>query len=97
MFQKAAIAAAFRIIQLALCQFFDFCISQDECPDGVCDEVCQDLDSASEASPPVVMSPGITKVSSVNIKWELLGELAEATRVFIAALRAFLGLSAKVG
>ena len=97
MFQKIAVALALKALQAALCQIFGFCLDQDECPDGVCDEVLRDLDSLDEASPGVAMSPEATQALNFDIQWDRLGELTEATKAFVTALRAFLGLAAKVG
>ena len=97
MFQKIAFALAIKALQAALCQIFGFCLDQDDCPDGVCDEVLVEIDTLGDESPNVTVAPGTTQAFNFDIQWDRLGDLADAAKVFIAALRAFLGLTAKVG
>jgi len=93
MFQKLLIAAAIKAIMAALCQIYGFCLDQDECPDGVCDEALQAIESLDEAPQPTVTKP---MAIDFDIQWDKLQPLVAATVELINALKAFLGLN-KVG
>lgn len=97
MFQNLMIALAVKALQSALCQMFGFCINQDDCPDGVCDEALVALDSLDDDSPSTAMSPDKTQALNFEIDWKQLQPLVQATVALIAALKLFLGLGPKVG
>jgi hypothetical protein len=93
MFQQILIAAAIKAIMAALCQIYGFCLDQDECPDGVCDEAIKAIESLDEAPQPTVTKP---MAFDFDIQWDKLQPLVAATVELINALKAFLGLN-KVG
>ena len=97
MIKNVMIALAVKAFQAALCQFFGICIDFEECPDGVCDETLQAIDDLDESAPNVVVAPGKTQALNFDLNWDAFPALSEAAKAFVVALRAFLGLSPKVG
>ena len=97
MFQQIAIAAAIKMLQLALCQFFGYCIEQEECPDGVCDEAMKAVDTLGEDSPMPTVSPGRLQAARFDIQWDQLDCLVTSVSALVECLRKFLGLDRNVG
>lgn len=96
MFQQLAIAAFIKMACIALCKFFDICICEDECPDGVCDKAYDALEDLSSSVADPVSNPSKVKGVDFDIDWTKLQEVVDAAVVLINALKAFLGLN-KVG
>lgn len=97
MFQRIAVALAIKALQAALCQIFGYCSDQEECPDGVCDEVLSSLDKLDEESPSTAMGPGNTQALNFDFQWDQLQNVTQAAVAFINALKSFLGLGPRVG
>ena len=97
MFQQIAIAAALKMLQMALCQFFGFCIDQEECPDGVCDDTLQAIDTLGDDTPAPTVAPGRLMSSKFEIQWDELECLTTSVKELIKCLRKFLGLDRVVG
>lgn len=97
MFQQLLIAAAVKAMQMALCSLFGFCINQEDCPDGVCDDALRSIDSLGDENIEPVVSPEKTRAFDFDIRWDQLKPLVDATVAFIDALKSFLGLSRNVG
>lgn len=93
MFQQILIAAAIKAITAALCQLFGFCLDSENCPDGVCDDAIEAVNSLNESPEPLVGKP---MAFEFNFQWDQLNNLVEATVAFVNALKAFLGMN-KVG
>lgn len=96
MIQSLLISAAVKVIQMALCQFYGFCMSQDECPDGVCDDAVKAVDSLADIGEPTA-DPTKVRALGLSPDWSKLKPLTDATVAFIEALMAFLGVNRKVG
>lgn len=80
-------------LQAALCQFFDFCINHEDCPDGVCDDATVSIDKLGDERPGVAIGPGRVQSPSFNFQWDRLSQVAAAAKAFVDELRAFLGLT----
>ena len=80
-------------LQWALCQFFGWCMEQEDCPDGICDEVMGEVRNLSVPDP---TSPS-PQSFAFDIQWDQLECLVTCTRELIACLRKFLGLDRSVG
>ena len=95
MFQNLAIQAALKLLQVALCQFFGFCLDQEDCPDGVCDELMQECDEFGKCTPePTMVTP---QAFDFNPDWSEFSNLVEAARTLIASIKRFLRLESRVG
>lgn len=83
-----------KAVQLALCQFFNFCLDSDECPDGVCDDALDALDKITEETPPLMVAPGKTMAFGIgDIDWGQLENVVNATVALATALKAFFGIN----
>ncbi|MEM1224590.1 MAG: hypothetical protein AAGJ40_02775 [Planctomycetota bacterium] len=87
MWQQIAIKA----LQLALCHFFQICVEQDECPDGVCDDALEAIDSLMDVPDPTVAA-GRVQAFHFNIQWDQLECVVTSVRELVTCLRKFLGL-----
>lgn len=86
-----------KAIQVALCQFYGFCLKQDDCPDGVCDDALKAVDSLQETPTPT-MAPGtVQSIDFGDIDWTQLKAVSDAVVELIAALKAFFGMDRRVG
>ena len=97
MFQSFMSAIALQALQLALCQFFGFCINQEDCPDGVCDDLLKAVDELGDDAPQAVVSSGRTMAFNFNPDWTRIKPLVDAAMAFVNELRLFLGINSKVG
>lgn len=94
MFNRLLVAVLIKAIETAMCQLFEICKGQRDCPDGVCDEVLAEL-QPQETIAEVAADEG--RVSSFSPDWSKLQPLVQAATAFIVALRDFLQLGPKVG
>lgn len=98
MFQSIAISIALRLIQASFSQFFTCVNEADDCPDGICDDALRALDDLDNSTPNVSIAPGKVRAFDFgSINWSELKPLADSVVAMLAALKAFLGLSHRVG
>jgi hypothetical protein len=97
MFKQMLLTLAIKAFHAAICQFYGYCLEDENCPDGVCDDALDALDSLDADTPQPVVKPGVTQSFDFAIDWEQLKPLVDATVLFVTTLKAFLGLSPKVG
>lgn len=84
----------FKAIQFALCQLFNFCVNQKDCPDGVCDEATTEIDNLNLTIPPPLVSPGKVQAFDVgDIDWSKLKDVSDAVVLLLSSLKAFFGLN----
>lgn len=82
----------FKGLQIALCQLYGFCLSQPECPDGVCDEAMDAIDNINVPDPAV--TPGKVQAFDIgDIDWSKLKEVSDAVVALITALKSFFGMN----
>ena len=93
MFNKILSAIAIQALQVAFCQFFGMCADQDDCPDGVCDELMESIDDLGDVAPQALVSKTRTLAFDFNPDWSKLQPLVLAATEFLRALRDFLGLN----
>ena len=96
MFNKILVAILLKAIQAAMCQLFEVCEADENCPDGVCDEVIRQIDAIDESAPTVAAEPQVG-LMKFDPDWSKFQALAAAATAFIVALRDFLQLGPKVG
>lgn len=95
MFQQVLIALAVKAIQAVLCQFFEICKGDENCPDGVCDDAIADVQKLSDETPdPLTVKP---QSLSFDIQWDQLECLVATVRELVTCIRKFLGLDRPVG
>ena len=96
MFNRLLIAILVKAIETAMCQLFEICKGQRDCPDGVCDDVLAELKpTETDTVAEIAADEGL--VSSFAPDWSKLEPLAKAAIAFIVALRDFLQLGPRVG
>jgi len=93
MFKSLAVAA----LQFALCHFLGFCMSQDECPDGVCVDAAKAVDSLGERAPVPAIDPTKTQAVFSDWNWDAIGEVTAAITTLVLALKKLIGDTPKVG
>lgn len=93
MFQSLAIAA----LQFALCHFLGFCINQKDCPDGVCNEAAEAVDSLGERTPVPTVDPTKTQAMFVAWNWDAINEVTDAIKTLVVALKKLIGDTPTVG
>ena len=97
MFQQLITKLAIQAVCAAMCQFFGFCCEDEQCPDGICDELFTELDGLGDESPAVTVSPARTQAFEFSPDWAEFQGLVECAIEFVQRLRRFLNLGAKVG
>lgn len=94
MFERMMMNAGLKILQAALCQFFNFCMSQSDCPDGVCNEVVaklQNFDTEVKEAPTVSVTPMVA-ADVRKLDWSRLQKITEIVGLLIVELRLFFGI-----
>ena len=84
---------AIKAIQFALCHFLGFCMNQEDCPDGVCDEAAAAVDSLGDDTPQVSVSPVVTQAFLSDFNWSAMSEVATAIVALVEALKKLMGNS----
>lgn len=91
MFRTLLISLAVKALQAVLCQFFEVCKGDENCPNGVCDDAIADIQNLNDD----MADPLSAKPQSLNfdIQWDQLECLVQTVRELITCIRKFLGLA----
>lgn len=90
MFQAIAVNLMLKALCSLICQFLGICCNQEDCPNGVCEPLIDELEAIQSNAPEVSANP--EKVSAVGFSpdWSKLPLLVDAIREMVKALMAFL-------
>lgn len=91
MFKQLIINAILQSLPQILCQIFGYCLEQEDCPDGVCEPLIDELEAIQTGSPLMSANPANVSSSGFAMDWSKLPEAIDAVRAAVKALLALFG------
>jgi hypothetical protein len=96
MIQSLFLQAFKSMICVLLCQFCDCCEDEDNCPDGICNDLRSAIADLEQSVPPTTAVPQLA-APRFNFNWDEIQPTIEAITAAVKQLIRFFGAGPKVG